>query len=163
MRPQDDVVVIHRLRVLLNRPGLDARLARGELQSGDAALVSRAAQLCGPGTRNRVANGLERALTHDDGRPGLSAAVPINHRAVAAARPYLAQLVEVLRSPAPVAPQGVARARRLLTDAASPLYPPGEPADLRHAAGQALWELDPALGAPAATSPLHSDGSQVAT
>jgi hypothetical protein len=155
-------VVIHRLRVLLNRPGLDARLAQGEHPSGHAALALRAAQLCAPGTRTRVASGLERALT-DDGRPGLSAAVPINRRAVHAARPYLVQLIETLRSPAPVAPQGVARALRLLTDAASPLYPPAQPADLRHAAGQALWELDPALRGPAATSSLHSDGSHVAT
>jgi hypothetical protein len=155
-------VVIRRLRVLLNRSGLDARLAQGEPPSGDAALVLRAAQLCSLGTRTRVARSLERALT-DDGRPGLSAAVPINRRAVATARPYLTQLIETLRSPSPVAPQGVARALRLLTDAASPLYAPVEPADLRHAAGQALWELDPALRAPAATSSLPSNGSHVAT
>ena len=155
-------MVIHRLRVLVNRPGLDARLAEGEPPSGDAVLALRAAQLCAPGTRSRVASGLERALT-DDGRPRLSAAVPVNRRAVQSARPYLAQLIEALRSPAPVAPQGVARAQRLLTDAASPLYPPAQPADLRHAAGQALWELDPALRAPAANSWLHSDGSQVAS
>jgi len=155
-------VVIRRLRVLLNRPGLDARLAQGEPPSDDASLALRAAQLCAPRTRTRVASCLERAMA-DDGRPGLSAAVPINRRAVQSARPYLVQLIETLRSPAPVAPQGVARARQLLTNAASPLYPPAQPADLRHAAGQALWELDPALRAPAATSSLHSDGSHIAT
>ena len=155
-------MVIHRLHVLVNRPGLDARLAEGEPPSGDAVLALRAAQLCAPGTRSRVASGLERALT-DDGRPRLSAAVPVNRRAVQSARPYLAQLIEALRSPAPVAPQGVARARQLLTDSASPLYPPAQPADLRHAAGQALWELDPALRAPVATAWLHSDGSHIAS
>ena len=162
MLPQDEHVVIHRFRVLLNRSGLDARLAQGEPPSDDAALASRAARLCAPRTRNRVASGLERALT-DDRRPGLSAAVPVNRRAVQSARPYLVQLIEALRSPAPVAPQGVARALRLLTDAGSPLYPPAQPADLRHAAGQALWELDPALRAPPATAWLHSDGSHVAS
>lgn len=155
-------MLIHRLRVLVNRPGLDARLAGGEPPSADAVLALRAAQLCASGARTRVANGLERALT-DDGRPGLSAAVPVNRRAVQSARPYLAQLIETLRSPAPVAPQGVARARQLLTDAASPLYPPARPTDLRHAAGQALWELDPALRAPAAASPLQPDGSHITT
>lgn len=155
-------MVIHRLRVLVNRPGLDARLAEGELPSDDAALALRAAQLCAPGTRTRVARGLERALT-DEARPGLSAAIPVNRRAVRSARPYLAQLIETLRSPAPVAPQGVARARQLLTDAASPLYPPARPADLRHAAGQALWELDPALRAPTAASSVQSAGSHITT
>ena len=93
----------------------------------------------------------------------MSAAVPIDRRAIETARPYLAQLVEALRSPAPVAPSGVARALRLLTDARSPLYAPAEPADLRHAAGQALWELDPVLRAPEPVPSLRSDDSQVAT
>jgi hypothetical protein len=93
--------------------------------------------------RLRVASGLERALT-DDGRRGVSAAVPVDRRAVDQARPYLAQLADALRSPRPVAPDGVARARRLLTDVHSPLYASGEPAQLRDAAGRALRELDPA-------------------
>jgi hypothetical protein len=133
----------HHLRALLNRQRLDARLAAGEGPADDPALALRAAQLCAPRTRHRLAVGLERALT-DDGRRGLSAAAPIDRGAVNAARPYLAQLAAVLRSPAPVAPQGVARALRLLSDVASPLYAPAEPSDLRHEAALALFWLDPA-------------------
>jgi hypothetical protein len=133
----------HRLRVLLNRPRLDARLAAGESPSDDPALALRAAQLCAPRTRRRAAVGLERALA-DDRRRGWSAAAPIDRRAVNAARPYLAQLAAALRSPEPVAPHGVARALRLLTDVPSPLYAPAEPSDLRREAGLALFWLDPA-------------------
>src|SRR5207244_280944 len=74
-----------------------------------------------------------------------------------------AQLVAALRSPAPVAPNGVARALRLLTDACSPLYAPAEPPDLRHAAGQGLWELDPVLRPPEPAASLGSDASHAAT
>ena len=132
-----------RLRVLLGRKRLDARLAANEAPERDAALARRAAQLCSPRARGLVAHGLERAL-REDGRRGLSAAVPVNRQAVEAARPYVAQLVEVLRSTAPVAPCGVVRARRLLTDGASPLYRPASSSQLRDAAGQALRSLDPA-------------------
>ena len=155
-------MAFHRLRVLLNRSALDTRIAEGESPSADPRLALRANHLCSRRARRRVAAGLQGALT-DDGRPGMSAAVPIDRRAIETARPYLAQLVEALRSPAPVAPNGVARALRLLTDARSPLYAPAEPADLRHAAGQALWELDPVLRAPEPVPSLRSDDSQVAT
>jgi hypothetical protein len=134
---------VHRLRVLLSHRRLDARLAEGEWPTSDAELELRAAQLCAPRTRRRLAIGLERALT-DDGRPSWSAAAPIDRRAVDDARPYLAQLAAMLRSPEPVAPRGVARALRLLTEVPSPLYAPAEPADLRREAGLALFWLDPA-------------------
>jgi hypothetical protein len=136
-----------RLRVLLNRPGLDARLAADESPSGDPALALRAAQLVGSRTRQSIARGLERALTQA-GRRGISAAAPVDRRAVNAARPYLAQLVEVLRSSRPVAPRGVAQALRLLTNVPSPLYAPAEPSELRFAAGQALRSLDAAADRP---------------
>ncbi|HEV7461952.1 MAG TPA: hypothetical protein VGN78_15550 [Solirubrobacteraceae bacterium] len=134
---------IHRLRVLLNRRSLDARLAQGESPGNDAELALRAAQLCAPRTRRYLAIGLERVLT-DDGGPSWSAAAPVDRRAVDDARPYLAQLAAMLRSAEPVAPQGVARALRLLTEVPSPLYAPAEPSDLRHEAGLALFWLDPA-------------------
>src|SRR2546421_11239517 len=104
-------MAFHRLRVLLNRPALDTRIADGEPPPARRRLALRANHPCSRRARRRVAAGLEGVLT-DDGRPGLSAAVPIDRRAVATARPYIAQLVEALRSPAPVAPSGVARALR---------------------------------------------------
>jgi hypothetical protein len=148
------------LRVLLNRSRLDARLAEGESPSNDAALALRAPQLCTPRTRRGVASGLERALT-DSGPRGFSAAVPVDRRAVIAARPYLAQLIEVLRSPREIAPQGVARARRLLTEGSSPLYAPSEPSDLRHEAHLALFWLEPAPQ-PVDAALAAADGSNVA-
>src|SRR6476469_8149899 len=136
-------MAIHRLRVLLHRSRLDVRLAEGETPSDDGVFALRAAQLCTPRARRRLASGLERALA-DNGRRGFSAAVPVDRRAVTAARPYLAQLIEVLRSSKEIAPQGVARARRLLTEGSSPLYAPCEPSDLRHEAHLALFWLEPA-------------------
>jgi hypothetical protein len=138
--------IVH-LRVRLHRPALDARLAAGESPSGDAAVALRAAQLVSSRTRQSVAHGLERALT-EGGRRGFSAAAPVDPHAVNAARPYLAQLVEALRSSRPVTPSGMAQTLRLLTNVPSPLYAPAEPVELRFAAGQALRSLDPTAHQP---------------
>jgi hypothetical protein len=135
-------VAIHRLRALLTRPRLDERLAGGAAVANDPVLARRAAQLRAPRARRRVAAALQRALS--DLRPGLTAAVPVDRSAVTYARPYLVELIDVLRSSSEVAPQGVARAARLLTDVASPLYPPARPSDLLGEVRLTLFWLDPA-------------------
>ncbi len=125
-----------RLRVLLARPRLDQRLAAGEPVDGDPALAVRAAQLRSPRTREYVAAALERALA-DDGRRGLTAAIPMDAQALRAARPVLEDLVAALRAPVPVEARGVALVQRLLTDGVGPLYMPTAPNQLVWAATEA--------------------------
>jgi hypothetical protein len=130
------------IRLVFRRAALDARLARGDELAANRALALRAGQLGSARTRRSIAAGLDRALTDGDGR--FSAAVPVDRRAVARARPYLAAIIELLRSPNDVAPHGVARASRMLTDVASPLYASDEPTALRDESRMTLFWLDPA-------------------
>jgi hypothetical protein len=60
----------------------------------------------------------------DAGRrsPQLSAAIPVNARAVTAAGQSLLGIAELLDSEQPVGAAGIARLRRLLSDGGSPLY-----------------------------------------
>jgi hypothetical protein len=113
-------------RVLLTRSGLDARLAAGEDPASDPALTLRSAQLVSAAGRRELARDLERALRHSGRGQSLSAAVPVNQEALAAARPAIEQLIAALRGRAAPRPQGVALAAQLLTEPASPLYTPSE-------------------------------------
>jgi hypothetical protein len=130
-------------RVLLTRSGLDARIAAGEDPAADAALTLRGAQLASAGNRRAVADGLERALHRSRRTRSISAAIPVNEEALAAARPAIEQLIAALRGNGTKRPQGVALAAQLLTDAASPLYAPSEVNALYGAARAALLALTP--------------------
>ena len=94
--------------------------------------------------RLRTAEGLERAIERANrGRSGLTAAIPVNREAYGEARPQLLDIAERLRHPRPVRPEGLALARDLLCDGASPLYL-GRPGELRRAAAAVLRALDDA-------------------
>src|SRR5438552_4482543 len=130
-----------RLRVLLTRSQLDALLAAGADPASDLALRLRAAQLVSTRTRAEVARDLERALHGASRGQSLSAAIPLNEHALAAARPAIEHLVTALRSSAAARPAGVARAAQLLTESASPLYAPSELDALHRAARSSLFAL----------------------
>lgn len=120
---------------------LEARLAAGEAPATDAALGLRARQLSSVCCRERIAHGLELVLAENVRLEAVSSALPVHHEALGAARSVLEQVVVALRMEGPVNPHGVARARRLLTEAASPLYAPRQVQALQDAAREALLAL----------------------
>lgn len=112
------------LRVRLSPWTLDTELAGGIDPASDPALALRAAQLCSPRHRRRLASWVERLARQSemDARPGLSSAVPLDGERVAEARESLLRIAQVLRGPTAVSARGVAMLQRLLTDARSALY-----------------------------------------
>jgi hypothetical protein len=91
--------------------------------------------------RRTVAAGLENAVrrAHQPQTPW-TAEVPIDRAAVSACEDRLLALAAILRSERELPADGVAQARRLLTDGGSPLYLDGE--RLPHA----LTRVEIALG-----------------
>ncbi len=99
--------------------------------------------------RRQLARGLEAAVAAAERPREIGSRVPVATRAVRYARPVLVDLAQRLRDDTPIAPQGLAGVRTLLTDGEGPLYRGGEDvSDLRSAALNALHALDaPATGA----------------
>jgi len=88
--------------------------------------------LCQPATRNRLAAEIERAIEAADEPPRpLTAAAPLNRRAICQLRPLLLSLAEDLRADDTVNPAGVAIVRQLLRDGHSPRYAGGDSWSLR--------------------------------
>jgi hypothetical protein len=103
----------------------------------------REARMVSQRARRRLAEGLERAVTRAEQRPGaLTSAVPVSRQAARDARGALLDLGERLRAPRPVDADGVRLARELLLDGSGPLYVPRRPGELRAAARRALRALD---------------------
>jgi hypothetical protein len=113
-----------RLRVQLTRGSPDRRIAEGVSLDQTPALALRARQLAAAPTRRALAADLRRAVDYAErveSRTPLSA-VMLEPARVRAGRGAILRLAERLEQAAPVSPQGVALARVLLTDAASPLF-----------------------------------------
>ena len=112
-----------RARVWLTRGSLDQRLAQGESIVESPELARRAEQLASIRCRHSLATGIRR-LIDDAERPAyrLSAAVPIQRRAIRRARRELDRLAAILDGTEPARLAGIARVQRLLTDGNSPLY-----------------------------------------
>jgi hypothetical protein len=148
--------ILLRAETRLRRPWLDAEIARGGDGSGGRALALREAQLVAPRGRRRLARRFEEILEARPTVPRLSSAVPIDHRAVAVAKPLLSELIRTLRSSEVVEARGIVLARRLLTDALSPIYgppsgEPGGPDRLWYEALVVLFALRPLAAATVAT------------
>jgi hypothetical protein len=75
-------------------------------------------------TRQVIVSRLESAIAEAESRPRrrFSAALPVRREAVRDARPLILSLVNVLREPGPLSPQGIARAEMLVIDGGSSLY-----------------------------------------
>jgi hypothetical protein len=102
---------------------LDCRLAAGDAPESSRLLAVRAVQITEPPARRRLArNWAELAGRACTPQLPLDPRVPVARRQVAAAAAEIDQLTELLRSDCPVAGQGVAMARVLLTSASSPVY-----------------------------------------
>ena len=126
---------------------LDRQLAAGAGPRASAVRALRAERITSRRSRTHVADGLARALRDARGvRPGFSAAVRPHCSEVLAARTVLETLERRLRATEPVTARGMALLRALLTDAASPLYRPGERGSLGSALRAAAAALDPAAG-----------------
>jgi hypothetical protein len=133
-------------RVWLHRSSLDSELAIGADPNRDPLLRARAQELVGEKARRRIAESFERVLCEVDSAPSLfTSRAPIARTAVRETRPALETVVERLKAPAYVSPQGVAMARRLLTDGAGPMYgqgPQESGALLRQSLGALIDAID---------------------
>jgi hypothetical protein len=103
------------------------------LRASTAHRASRRRRLLAAGLENAVRRAHHR-------RPPLTAEVPVDRAAVVASEDRLLALAAILRSGRELPADGVAQARRLLTDGGSPLYLDG--ARLPHA----LTRVEIALG-----------------
>jgi hypothetical protein len=111
------------LQVTLSRHQLDMALANGADPGGRPELALRASQLVKPKQRLRLAASIDRLLKEaDQGRPALSAAVPIQRDQVKSARAALVSFAQALRAPEEVKPRGIAMLWKLITDPLSPVY-----------------------------------------
>jgi len=119
-RPPSRVV---RLRMRLGRRRLDRELLAGSEPNRDPLILGRARQLTDPPARARLARLFERVLDvarEPEWNP--YAVVSIQRRSVRMAAPDISRLIDLLRGPERISPQGVLMAYRLLTDGGGPLY-----------------------------------------
>jgi hypothetical protein len=128
----------------LNCFRLDAELAAGQPAETSARHARRARMLVAPSARRSLAAGWEHLLAAaSQPRRGLSGRAPISRRRVQAAEPEIRSLIDALNASGPVPVQGVALARRLLTDGTGPVYNRAATDDLAQCVTQAALELDP--------------------
>ena len=130
------------MRARLVPARLDQELAAGVEPGRDPLLRERARHLLSRDSRLKMAAGLGRTL-HQVERPTLhTTQVPVRSNAVRDAAPALEMLACRLRGSLPIAPQGAAKTKILLSDGGGPLYNPGSASDLKMAARQALTALE---------------------
>jgi hypothetical protein len=130
-----------RLHERLRSRHLDRELACGARPGSNAALAAHARRLLEPKTRVRLARALEGALADAKKPVGFTSRVPLRGPAIDAARTELESLTAELRTDDNCSPRGVALARLLVLDGASPLYGPGPDQELINAAAEAYHVL----------------------
>ena len=107
----------------IHRLTLDRQLANGASILAGPALARRADKLSSRRCRRSLATGLRRVLADAERPPRyLSAAIPVERRAVLRSRQVIERIVAVLDADDPVGVEGVAQIRALLTDGSSPFY-----------------------------------------
>lgn len=125
---------------------LDSALARGASPESSPLLSLRASRLARWSTRRTLARSLGMLLREaDDPQPRRTPSLARLHN-VRAVRADLAELVDMLVAPAPVAACGVAQVELLLTDGHGPLYRDGQVRSLRACVRRAIEALDPDEG-----------------
>jgi len=137
------------LRAWLHRSRLDAALASGVDPWSDAELVIRAAQISTLQARRGLAEALEKIVTTAESpRPEpATRCVRLRRRAVLEQRERLLMLAALVYAPAPVAVGVLARLRLLLSEASSPIYRRGVPAErLAAAVDECVAGLNPSTG-----------------
>ena len=106
---------------------MDEALAAGADPKADPLIACRADQLVSAAARHRLADGLRDVLERAALPRLTTAAAPLASASVRANSGLLLALAARLDSDDPIDPRGAAKARRLLTDGASPLYEPASP------------------------------------
>jgi len=132
-------------RVAMKRDALTRELAAGAPPELSPELGLRASQLVSPRARRQVAR-TWRGTLKEAHQPPLARAYfsIIRRRAVINAEEAINALIARLTSGRPVAPEGMARLYRLMTDGMeSPLYAPAEPGTLRRQIILATQAMDP--------------------
>ena len=132
---------------------LDASLAAGRPPESSRLLTARARDIVSLRRRRSIAGSWEHVLrvahraqrARLSGSPPPAGAAPVRADRVVAAEPAIRDLMNRLAAPLPVPARGVAMARVLLTDAASPVYSRRAPVPLTAAVEAAAAQLDPAL------------------
>jgi hypothetical protein len=135
--------VLTRLKAATGRHKLDRRLARGADPDASPELACRTRVLRGWRVRHSFADALERVVReaeHPDDR--YTAAIPVAHDEVLAARDDLLRAARGLRAEPPADVRGIAEVSLLLTDGAGPLFAEHPPGALREAAFQAAFHLE---------------------
>jgi hypothetical protein len=124
-----------RLAARLHAHRLDAEIARGAAPDSSLPLALRAQALLRDSARRDLAAGAERVLASAGcaAQHRIRLSVPVRAEQVRAYSAELADLADRLTARGPVNAQGVARARSLLADGASPLYHRAACEDLRAA------------------------------
>ena len=131
-----------RLRAFVHRSELTQRLAEGADPNASPELALRARQLGTPRELRRSILGLDRVL-REAAQPSraLTSQVPLQRKAILAARPFLVSLLDALREVEHPRPAGLARVELLLTDGAGPIYAPSYPGTLASLAFRARQAL----------------------
>lgn len=112
-----------RLKAMIQARRLDRELADGADPNADPLRHERAQELVDRRTRRRIAAGLRDVLAEAETPRGpFSVKAPVARAAIRDSRKDVEDVATRLSGPAPVRPQGVARARMLLTDGTGPLY-----------------------------------------
>jgi hypothetical protein len=120
--------------VWLQRGALDRRIARGADLTETPRLARRARQLVSRRCRRGVAQGLRNLVdAAEEPARSLTAAVPVQRRAILDERGLIVRLAVDLESDDRVAARGVALLERLLSDGDSPFYTPTPAGGLRDA------------------------------
>jgi hypothetical protein len=111
-----------RVRARLHRRVIDREIAVGVVVGADPARALRAQQLTSPAERRCVAASLRNILEAAEERHADPAShVRLNHADVLRARHGIVTLIEILRGDQTVAARGVALARLLTVERASPM------------------------------------------
>jgi hypothetical protein len=135
------VGLLDHVRARLRARALDRALAAGESSETAPAVALRARRLTELSTRRQLARSLRAMVLR--AREGTACAwkVPVARHRVLAAMSELTRLANLLLTPGPVDPSGVAQVQLLVTDGTGPLYNPAAEEDLATAAERAIQAL----------------------
>jgi hypothetical protein len=118
--------IITRVIAQLFATRFDNQLVAGVAPEPGSVLAAHVSRLASAGERRHLAEALRHSVCDAHSRrPRMSARVPVDRSAVAAAVGLIDQVVLRLTGPRPVSARGVARLRLLLSDGGGPMYWPG--------------------------------------
>jgi hypothetical protein len=123
---------------------LDRRLAAGQVPEAGRLLAVRAQQIVALRRRSELARNWEHLLAEATGGPASRPRALLCRDRIVAATAEVRDLAGHLRAPLPVAANGVAAARALLTDATGPVYNRRDPTALDTRLREISAMLDPA-------------------